>query len=178
MGSKQFIKLVKSDLSRYLSGSKGIKRTISTFFLNAGFQLVFLYRLASFFYAKKIKIIPALIEWLQIVLFSSRIAKDACIGEQFMIAHPIGIVIGGITCGSGLTIWQNTTMGSHGNKDKAPAYPILGDNVKIFAHAIIIGGITIGSNSVIGAMTLVNKDVPQGCTVTGIPAKPIIKDIK
>lgn len=132
----------------------------------------------SFFYLSKIKIIPAVIEWLQIVLYSSRIAKDAEIGKQFMIVHPIGIVIGSITCGSGLTIWQNTTMGSHGNKDKAPAYPILGDNVKIFAHAIIIGGITLGTNSVVGAMTLVNKDVPQGCTVTGIPAKPIIKDIK
>ena len=83
----------------------------------------------------------------------------------------IGIVIGNIKCGDGLAVWQNVTIGSHGNVNKEPAYPTLGDNVRIFANSVIFGDVSIGRNSVIGAMSLVNSDVPEDSIRVWCPSK-------
>lgn len=55
--------------------------------------------------------------------------------------------------------------------------PIIGDNVIIFAGAKIIGKIAVGNNSIIGANTVVTKDVPDGSIVAGVPAKIISRDV-
>lgn len=49
--------------------------------------------------------------------------------------------------------------------------PLIGDNVRIMTGATVFGNITIGDNVTIGANTVVNKDVPSGCTVVGNPAR-------
>lgn len=51
--------------------------------------------------------------------------------------------------------------------------PVIGDNVKICANAIVIGGITIGDNVTIGAGSVVTKSVPSDCVVAGNPARII-----
>ena len=87
--------------------------------------------------------------------------------------HPIGIVIGhDVKLGMGCTIYQNVTIGSA--TTKAPQ-PTLGDNVTVYANAVLIGPIHIGDNVVIGANSVVNQDVPANSTVAGIPAKRIDK---
>ena len=58
----------------------------------------------------------------------------------------------------------------------ADGFPIIGDNVFIGARAIIIGGVRIGNNARIGAGAVVTKDVPNGCTAVGVPARIINKN--
>ena len=96
--------------------------------------------------------------------------------------HPVGIVIHpDVQIGKNCIIFQNVTIGrgkyiEHNQSD----VPIIGDNVTIFANAVIVNGIRIGNNVTIGAGSIVLNDIPDNTTVAGNPAK-IIKtksDIK
>lgn len=86
--------------------------------------------------------------------------------------HPIGIVIARrVKIGDGCKIWQNVTIGnkSYTTED----FPVIGDNVTIYAGAVIVGRITIGSNAVIGANSVVLQNVPNGALAVGNPARII-----
>ncbi len=66
---------------------------------------------------------------------------------------------GGVVIGDNVKIGSNCILGYH------KGYPKIGDNVTIFPNSIIIGNITIGKNSIIGAGTYVDKDVPPNSVV-------------
>ncbi len=88
--------------------------------------------------------------------------------------HPIGIVIGdGVVVEEGCTIWQNVTLGSHGKIGEVMAYPRVGRNVRIYCNATIIGGISVGENSVVGANSVVTTSVPANSVVVGSPARVV-----
>lgn len=91
-------------------------------------------------------------------------------------------VMHSITIGEGCRIgWDCDIMDSSFHRiewlDRAPSplsEPILiEDNVWVGAHTIILQGVTIGANSVIGAGSVVTKDIPSGCFAAGVPARPI-----
>lgn len=87
--------------------------------------------------------------------------------------HPVGIVIHpNVEIGNNCTIYQNVTIGyGKKNKETNKNVPIIGDNVKIYSNAVVIGGITIGNNVKIGAGSVVINDVPDNTTVVGNPAR-------
>ena len=99
-------------------------------------------------------------EWLEIVLFGCLIAFQAEIGKQFRIAHPIGIVIGLAKIGDNVAIWQNVTIGAIGRVGENKSWPVIDDNVRIFASAVVAGGIRIGEGSTIGTLAFINRDIP------------------
>lgn len=95
------------------------------------------------------------------------IGLNAKFGDKFSMPHPSGVVIGDqVIIGDFCTIYQNSTIGQKNGK-----YPIIGNNVTIYPSSIIIGGINIGDNSIIGAGSIVMKDVEQGTVVAGNPAR-------
>ena len=87
----------------------------------------------------------------------------------------MGIVIGE-TCeiGNDVTIYQGVTLGGTG-KEKGKRHPTLHDNVLVASGAKVLGSITIGENSKVGAGSVVLKDVPPNSTVVGIPGKVVIR---
>ncbi len=86
-------------------------------------------------------------------------------------SHPLGIVISKYSkIGFGCRIYQNVTIGKHG---KYKGAPILGDNVVVFAGSVIVGGVKVGDNSIIGANSFVNDNVPPNSFVAGSPARVI-----
>ena len=89
--------------------------------------------------------------------------------------HPHGIVIGeGVGLGERVIIYQNVTLGGARRGDwQAGCYPTVGDDTTIFAGAVIVGAITVGRNCVIGANAVVLRDVPDGHTAVGAPARLI-----
>jgi serine O-acetyltransferase len=84
--------------------------------------------------------------------------------------HPIGIVIGdGVRVGRDVRIYQNVTIGLTENIVGAEEhdYPVIDDGVFVYAGAVIIGAITIGKGSVIGANAVINRDIPPDCIAFG-----------
>ena len=69
-----------------------------------------------------------------------------------------------------LSVYQGVTIGNKGNGSRREITPTIGDNVSICANATVIGGIKIGNNVVIGAGSVVTKDVPDNCVAYGNPA--------
>jgi serine O-acetyltransferase len=95
------------------------------------------------------------------------IGRNAEIGPGLVIVHSFGIVINSnVKAGKNLVIEHGVTIGAEKNRS-----PILGDNVFIGAGAKIIGGIKIGSDVKIGANAVVTKDLPDGATAVGVPAR-------
>lgn len=89
-------------------------------------------------------------------------------GNNFTIVHPFGVVIGGAQIGDNCRIYQNVTIGQ-----KDGVFPKIGDNVTIYSGAVLIGDITIGDDSVIGANAFVNKSFPKCSVIVGVPGKNI-----
>lgn len=101
------------------------------------------------------------------LLFNCSIPPTAVLEEGVYIAHGIGIVIHqDAFIGSGTKIYQNVTIGS-GNG------PVVGRNCVLGCGCCILGDITIGENVKVGANAVVLHDVPDNCTVVGVPAQKV-----
>lgn len=89
------------------------------------------------------------------------------------LEHPVGIVIGqGVKLGKRVRIFQNVTLGGARIGDWQDGnYPQVGDDTVIFAGAVIVGKVRIGTNCVIGANSVVTKDIPDYATAAGSPAR-------
>jgi len=103
------------------------------------------------------------------------IGKKTVIGPGLKLPHPVGVVIGeGVKIGRDCTIYQQTTIGGKDIGDaQSNVYPIVGDNVVIFAGARIIGAVRVHSGSMIGANSVVLSDVEEKSIVVGAPARKI-----
>jgi putative colanic acid biosynthesis acetyltransferase WcaB len=97
------------------------------------------------------------------------------IGPGLAVFHGQALVVHeGTVIGAGCTLRQSTTIGGKQLPDGSPsACPILGDAVDVGANAVIIGPVRIGDRAVIGAGSVVVKDVPAGAVVAGNPARVI-----
>lgn len=100
------------------------------------------------------------------------LSPNAEIGRNLKLPHPMGVIVGlNAKIGENCTIYQQVTIGQKNNK-----FPIIGDNVTIYAGAKIIGDIKIGDNSIIGANAVVINDVAENSVAVGVPARIIKKD--
>lgn len=106
------------------------------------------------------------------ITFNTEIPGECNIGKNFELNHPYGIIINhAAIIGDNVRIRQQVTIGNHGNG--VGGVPTIGNNVNIGCAAIILGKITVGDNSTIAANAVVTKDVPEGATVAGVPARII-----
>ena len=75
--------------------------------------------------------------------------------------------------GENVTLFHGVTLGATGNEKSHKRHPTLGDNIFVGSGAKLLGPITVGSNSKIGANSVVLRDVPEGATVTGVRARVV-----
>jgi serine O-acetyltransferase len=111
------------------------------------------------------KLIYKILQFFIDVLFGINVSANCEIGPGFYIGHFGGIIVHG-NMGRNCSIGQGVTIGTKG-AGRSDGSPQLGDNVYVGAGAKIIGRIRVGSDVVIGANTVVVKDVPDGMRVTG-----------
>lgn len=119
--------------------------------------------------------------WARLISQRSRhrtgieIHPGATIGKGLFIDHGDGVVIGETTIiGDNVTLYQGVTLGGTG-KETGKRHPTIGNGVVVGAGAKVLGPITVGDNSKIGAGSIVLKDVPPNCTVVGNPGRVVQK---
>jgi len=143
-----------------------------------GVWAIYIHRVAHFLFKLRLPFFPRFISQLSRFLTGIDIHPGARIGKGFFIDHGAGVVIGETAViGDNVTLYQGVTLGGTG-KEKGKRHPTIDDNVTIGAEAIVLGNITIGDSSRIGAGALVTKSVCPDCTVVGNPARVIVREGK
>ena len=95
----------------------------------------------------------------------------AQLGRRLFIDHAMGVVIGETTIvGDDCVLYQGVTLGGTG-KESGKRHPTLGNNVTVGAGAKVLGNIHLGDGVKVGGNSVVVKDVPDDCTVVGIPGR-------
>lgn len=168
-----FWDIVIEDLSEPKRQDPAYNSWIDVIFNYPGVWAVVNHRFAHFFYIKNLKIIARMMAGFSRFLTGADLHPAAKIGRNVFFDHATGIVIGETAeIGDRVLIYQGVTLGGV-SLDKGKRHPTLKNDVVIGAGAKILGNITIGENSKVGANSVVVKDVPCNSTAVGIPAKII-----
>lgn len=171
------MKAFLSDFEKYKKYS-GNKSAIVLLLTTQGLWALFVYRISNAIYRsklpgilKKILLIGAILNQKAIeILTGISLPYAATIGKRFYIAHHGHIILHPNTViGENCNIAQGVTVGISGRGENR-GVPVIGDNVFMATNSVIAGKITVGDNSVIGANSLVVKDVAANTTVLGVPA--------
>ena len=137
----------------------------------SGLHALILHRLAHGLYRMRLPVLPRLIMTIARWLTGIEIHPGATIGRGLFIDHGSGVVVGETTrIGEYVTIFQGVTLGGTG-KERGKRHPTIGDNVVIGAGAKVLGDITVGKNSMVGANAVVIRTVPEDSTVVGVPGR-------
>ena len=115
------------------------------------------------------KILYKLVEWT----CGISLAYTVRVGRRVRIWHHGGMILGALSIGDDVHIRQNTTFGVARRGDGRWLKPTIEPRCDIGAGAVIVGGITVGHDSAVGANAVVLKDVPPRSIAVGIPAKVI-----
>ncbi|WP_413324160.1 serine O-acetyltransferase [Synechococcus sp. MIT S9503] len=140
-----------------------------------GFQALTLHRLSHRMWHSRLplKLPSRLLSQLGRSLTGIEIHPGARIGNGVFIDHGMGVVIGETAeVGNHCLLYQGVTLGGTGKKS-GKRHPTLADNVVVGAGAKVLGALTIGPNTRIGAGSVVVRDVDADCTVVGIPGRVI-----
>lgn len=165
----KFWDVVKADL-HINAGHRNMKKMPFTFLFNPGFATVFLHRVATHFYKGRLKRLGIIVWRWNVTRSGCHINLGSHIAPGLFLPHPVGVVIGeGVEIGEGAAIYQTVTIG----KTTSPKYPVIGAGATLYPNAIVIGPITVGEKAVVGAGSVVVKDVPAHGIVAGNPAKLI-----
>lgn len=145
--------------------------------LYPGFKALLYYRLAHRLYLNGRYFLARWLSQHAARKTGIEIHPGAVIGKGCFIDHGNGVVIGETTIiGNNVTLYQGVTLGGTG-KDIGKRHPSLKDNVMVGAGTRILGAVTIGENTKIGAGSVVLENIPDNCTVVGIPGK-IVRNYK
>jgi serine O-acetyltransferase len=170
-----FLKLVKNDLKGH--GGVGFLKGFLIFFFNQPFRLLLNYRFGNYLHHNRnpfYNILILILKKVQIQRRNCDISYSASIGGGVKFPHPLSIVIGDFAkVGEGVMIWQNVTLGSSGRIGVGLKYPTIGEYSRIYAGAVIIGGVQIGQNAIIGANSVVRIDLPDNSVAAGAPARVV-----
>ena len=154
------------------------KSFLEVLLLYQGLHALVFYRVGNFFYRIHLYFIARLISQIARGLTGIEIHPGAKIGKRLFIDHGMGVVIGETSIiGDNVLLYQGVTLGGTGI-EKGKRHPTIGSNVVIGGGAKILGNITIGDNSYIGANAVVIKDVPPNSTVVGVPGRITKQDGK
>ncbi len=166
------VSFVKEEIQVIRERDPAIKSNMEVF-LYPSFRAILYYRVSHFLYQHKQYFFARLISQRAVRKTGIEIHPGATIGKGFFIDHGSGVIIGETSIiGDNVTLYQGVTLGGTG-KEQGKRHPTLEDNVLVGAGAKVLGSLTIGENSKIGAGSVVLHDVPPNSTVVGVPGRVV-----
>lgn len=163
---------MQEDMQAVLKHDPAARNLVEVFLAYPGVHAVWGYRIAHRMWGHERLKTPARILAQAVRTFTGiEIHPGAELGRRLFIDHGMGVVIGETAeVGDDVVIFHGTTLGGV-SMSEGKRHPTVGDRVVIGSGAKVLGPITVGHDVAIGANAVVVKDVPDGSTAVGIPAK-------
>jgi serine O-acetyltransferase len=137
----------------------------------SGLHAIWLHRITHWLWERKARFLARWLSQLARWLTGIEIHPGATLGPGFFIDHGMGVVIGETAeVGADVTLYHGVTLGGT-SLGKGKRHPTIEDRVVIGAGAKILGAITIGADSRIGANAVVVRSVPENSVVVGVPGQ-------
>jgi serine O-acetyltransferase len=169
-------RMMKEDIEVVFEQDPAARTYFEVILTYSGLHAIWFHRLAHGIYKRKWFFLARVVSQISRFFTGIEIHPGAKIGRRFFIDHGMGVVIGE-TCeiGDNVTVFQGVTLGGTG-KEKGKRHPTIKDNALIATGAKVLGSITIGENSKVGAGAVVLNDVPPNSTVVGIKGRVVIQN--
>ena len=162
---------LKSDFAIIKERDPAARGFWETILCYPGFQAISIHRISHKLWKYNLPILPRLLSHVTRFLTGVEIHPGAKIGKGVFIDHGMGVVIGETSeIGDRCLLYQGVTLGGTG-KENGKRHPTLEANVVVGAGAKVLGGIHVGTNTRIGAGSVVVKNVEANSTVVGIPGR-------
>ncbi|MEJ5929068.1 serine O-acetyltransferase EpsC [Corynebacterium sp. H128] len=167
----QLVRMIREDLQNAREHDPAARGDLENAIVYSGLHAIWSHRLSHALWIRGFKGPARVLAQFTRFLTGIEIHPGATIGRRFFIDHGMGIVIGETTeIGEGVMLYHGVTLGGQ-VLTQTKRHPTLEDNVTVGAGAKVLGPITIGAGSAIGANAVVTKDVPEDHIAIGIPAK-------
>lgn len=172
---RKAIQIVRSDIQSVFERDPAARSTIEVLLCYPGLHAVWGHRLSHWLWVHNLRLLARWFSQLMRALTGIEIHPGAKIGPNLFIDHGMGVVIGETAeIGRCVTLYHGVTLGGT-SLNKGKRHPTLGDNVVVGAGAKILGAITVGDNSRIGANAVVVKPVPPNSVVVGVPGQVVVR---
>ncbi|MDY5839984.1 MAG: serine O-acetyltransferase EpsC [Corynebacterium camporealensis] len=171
MNPFNIIKTIREDLANARDHDPAARGDVENAIVYSGLHAIWAHRVAHWLWKTGWRGPARILAQFTRFLTGVEIHPGATIGRRFFIDHGMGIVIGETAeIGDGVMLYHGVTLGGQ-VLTQTKRHPTIESNVTIGAGAKVLGPITIGSGSAVGANAVVTKDVPAEHIATGIPAK-------
>ncbi|HWP93783.1 MAG TPA: serine O-acetyltransferase [Thermodesulfobacteriota bacterium] len=168
---------VKSDFNAVFERDPAARSSLEVIFAYPGFHAIVLHRMSHWLWNNHLEFLARVLSHISRALTGIEIHPGAKIGKSFFIDHGMGVVIGETSeIGDNVTIYHGVTLGGT-SFTRGKRHPTIENNVTIGAGAKILGPLTVGANSKVGANSVVITDVPPNSTVVGVPGKTALREV-
>jgi serine O-acetyltransferase len=169
---------ISEHISSIMERDPAPKSRLEVLLCYPGLHAVWIYRFTHRLYNARLYLLARLISQWARWMTGIEIHPGAQIGKRLFIDHGMGVVIGETAVvGNDVTIYQGVTLGGTG-KEKGKRHPTILNRVVIGTGAQVLGDITVGENSRVGAASVVIDDVPENSTIVGVPGHIIFRNGK
>jgi serine O-acetyltransferase len=167
---------MREDIAAVKERDPAATSTLSVLFNYPGLHALWWHRFDHWLWVHKRRGIARWLSGVARFWTGIEIHPGATIGRRFFIDHGMGVVIGETTViHDDVTLYQGVTLGGTG-KERGKRHPTLEDCVVVGVGATVLGGITIGHGSRVGAGAVVVNAVPPNCTVVGVPGRVVVRE--
>jgi len=168
-------KTVREDVQSVLDRDPAARNVLEVLLCYPGLHAVWTHRITHKLWKNDFKLLARWISQIARALTGIEIHPGATIGHNFFIDHGMGVVIGETAeIGDNVTLYHGVTLGGT-SLQKAKRHPTIEDHVVIGAGAKVLGAITIGAHSRIGANAVVVKPSPPNSVIIGVPGQIIVR---
>ena len=161
----------RRDIESVFERDPAARSVLEILFCYPGLHAIWGHRISHWLWLHDLKLFARWTSQIARALTGIEIHPGATIGSGFFIDHGMGVVIGETAeVGADVTLYHGVTLGGT-SLNKGKRHPTIGDRVVIGAGAKVLGAITIGNDSRIGANAVVVKPVPPNSVVVGVPGQ-------
>jgi serine O-acetyltransferase len=161
---------VREDIAAARRRDPAARSAFEVWLLYSGLHAVWAYRLAHWLWTHRARLLARLVSQLTRSVTGVEIHPGATIGRRLFIDHGMGVVIGETAViGHDVLMYHGVTLGGTATHS-AKRHPVIGDRVLLGAGATLLGPISIGDDSAVGAGAVVLHSAPAHSLVTGVPA--------